>query len=213
LTSAPVLPPGSGTSSARPAVLLEVDPVGLMRGHDGRHRRSEAIECVGWSSRAPTDRKASISTFRTSVDKQMRGKRFFCMKRRWFLWSSGALVGVSVLGSGDSHADHIYSHNGPAASLPTECATRFLAALNTQQRARATFSFDTNERLNWHYSPHVQAERRFSEFWLGGRTGGPALVSSCKLIDPLAESRTAPSWKNAASIADQRRSRRSGASD
>jgi hypothetical protein len=39
----------------------------------------------------------------------------------------------------------------------TECANRFLAALDAQQRAKATFSFDTNERLNWHYIPR---ERR-----------------------------------------------------
>ncbi len=87
----------------------------------------------------------------------MRGKKFFCMNRRSFLWSSAALVGMGVLGPGDSHADNIHSHAVPAASLLTECATRFLAALNTQQRARATFSFDTDERLNWHYIPR---ERR-----------------------------------------------------
>ena len=39
----------------------------------------------------------------------------------------------------------------------TECANRFLAALDTKQRARATFPFDTDERLNWHYIPR---ERR-----------------------------------------------------
>ena len=32
-------------------------------------------------------------------------------------------------------------------------ATRFLAGLSADQRQQATFSFDTNERLNWHYIP------------------------------------------------------------
>jgi hypothetical protein len=91
------------------------------------------------------------------LTRRTRGKKVFCMKRRSFLWSSAALVGTGVLGPGDSHADNIHSHAVPAASLLTECATQFLAALNTQQRARATFSFDTNERLNWHYIPR---ERR-----------------------------------------------------
>jgi hypothetical protein len=35
----------------------------------------------------------------------------------------------------------------------TECANRFLAALDAKQRAKATFPFDTEERLNWHYVP------------------------------------------------------------
>jgi hypothetical protein len=79
------------------------------------------------------------------------------MNRRSFLWSSAALVGVGVLGPGKSRADDLHSHSVPQASLLTECATRFLAALTAQQRARATFSFDTDERLNWHYIPR---ERR-----------------------------------------------------
>ena len=58
-----------------------------------------------------------------------------------------------MLGPSDSHADNIHSHTVPAASLMTECATRFLAALDAKQRAKATFLFDTDERLNWHYIP------------------------------------------------------------
>jgi len=80
-----------------------------------------------------------------------------CMNRRSFLWSSAALVGVGVLGPGDIHADDVHSHPLPAASLMTECANRFLAALDPNQRAKASFAFDTDERLNWHYIPR---ERR-----------------------------------------------------
>jgi hypothetical protein len=35
----------------------------------------------------------------------------------------------------------------------TECANHFLAALDTNQRGKATFSFDADERMNWHYIP------------------------------------------------------------
>ena len=35
----------------------------------------------------------------------------------------------------------------------TECAERFLAALDNNQRGRTTFSFDSDERLNWHFIP------------------------------------------------------------
>ncbi len=76
-----------------------------------------------------------------------------CMKRRSFLRSSAALVGVGMLGSGDSHADHINPHSVHAASLMTECAKRFLASLDTGQRGKTTFPFDTDERMNWHFIP------------------------------------------------------------
>jgi len=75
------------------------------------------------------------------------------MKRRSFLWSSVALVGVSMLGQSDSNSDGAHSHNVQAASLMTECGNRFLAALDVNQRAKATFRFDADERLNWHYIP------------------------------------------------------------
>jgi len=87
------------------------------------------------------------------LTKQMRGKKVFCMKRRSFLWSSAALVSMGVLGRGAGHADNIHSHSVPAASLMTECANRFLAALDANQRAKATFSFSADERLNWYYIP------------------------------------------------------------
>lgn len=40
-----------------------------------------------------------------------------------------------------------------AASLMSECANRFLAALDPNQRGKATFPFDTDERKSWHYVP------------------------------------------------------------
>jgi hypothetical protein len=38
-------------------------------------------------------------------------------------------------------------------SLITEAASRFLAALDDTQRAKATFPFEDDERLNWTYTP------------------------------------------------------------
>lgn len=35
----------------------------------------------------------------------------------------------------------------------TECARRFLAALDPNQRGRTTFPIDSDERLNWHFIP------------------------------------------------------------
>jgi hypothetical protein len=58
-----------------------------------------------------------------------------------------------MLGSGHGHADQIHPHHVHAASLMTECANRFLAALDSNQRGKATFPFDADERMNWHFIP------------------------------------------------------------
>jgi hypothetical protein len=77
-----------------------------------------------------------------------------CMKRRSFLHSSAAFVGATMLAShDDGQADKIHPHHVHAASLMTECANRFLAALDANQRGKATFPFDTDERMNWHFIP------------------------------------------------------------
>lgn len=76
------------------------------------------------------------------------------MKRRTFLSSSAGLMGAAALGSGPSHAGHTHEHNVPAASLMTECANHLLAALDENQRGKATFPFDTEERMSWHFIPN-----------------------------------------------------------
>ena len=77
-----------------------------------------------------------------------------CMKRRSFLHSSAAFVGTTMLAShDDGQADKVHPHHVHAASLMTECANRFLAALDANQRGKATFPFDTDERMNWHFIP------------------------------------------------------------
>jgi hypothetical protein len=75
------------------------------------------------------------------------------MKRRSFLRSSVGLAGVGILGPADSHAQQIHLHGIHAVSLMTECANRFLAALDANQRGKATFPFDAEERMNWHFIP------------------------------------------------------------
>jgi hypothetical protein len=75
------------------------------------------------------------------------------MKRRSFLCSSAALAGVEMLGWVNSLADQIHPHGVNAASLMNDCANRFLAALNADQRGKAKFPFDADERMNWHFIP------------------------------------------------------------
>jgi len=75
------------------------------------------------------------------------------MNRRSFLRSSGALLGGGLLSSSVGHAQHLHAHGPDAASIMAECARRFLAVLDANQRSRATFPFDAEERLNWHFIP------------------------------------------------------------
>src|SRR5437763_10563685 len=44
-------------------------------------------------------------------------------------------------------------HRINSASVMTEAANRFLASLTPEQRAQATFKFEDDERVNWHYIP------------------------------------------------------------
>ncbi len=86
------------------------------------------------------------------------------IKRRSFLGSSAALCGRGLLMAEASHAqDHspgpgpaspgAVTHHPSALSVMTASADRFLAALSPEQRAKATFLLDEDERLNWHYIP------------------------------------------------------------
>jgi hypothetical protein len=58
-----------------------------------------------------------------------------------------------MLDSGHGHAEQIPPHHVHAASRMTECAKRFLAALDANQRGKATLPFDSDERMNWHFIP------------------------------------------------------------
>jgi hypothetical protein len=75
------------------------------------------------------------------------------MRRRSFLCSSAAFVGAGVLGPGDGRGDQIHPHHAHAAPLMRECASRFLASLDANQRAKAMLPFDSEERMNWHFVP------------------------------------------------------------
>jgi Protein of unknown function (DUF3500) len=58
-----------------------------------------------------------------------------------------------MLASVHSHAVRAGSEPAHGASLMAECARRLLAGLNPQQRGKATFPFDADERMNWHFIP------------------------------------------------------------
>ena len=57
------------------------------------------------------------------------------------------------LGNGGQDAPDSVHHHVHAVSVMTETANRFLAALSPEQRAKATFQFNDDERMNWHFIP------------------------------------------------------------
>lgn len=87
------------------------------------------------------------------------------MKRRWLLRSSAALVGGGLIAKANEangqndvrdrgrESQGGVRHHETALSRMTETANRFLAALNPEQRAKATFAFGDDERMNWHFIP------------------------------------------------------------
>ncbi|HEY7306930.1 MAG TPA: DUF3500 domain-containing protein [Bryobacteraceae bacterium] len=86
------------------------------------------------------------------------------IKRRSLLRSTAALAGSGLLLHKPTGALENHAHAGPlpgdspiqggaSCSLMIETANRFLAALGPEQRAKATFRFENDERMNWHFIP------------------------------------------------------------
>src|SRR5258708_22257329 len=77
-----------------------------------------------------------------------------CIEGRSLLCSSAGLVAGGFFGLDNSSADQVHSHAVYTASLMTECAHRFLSALDAHQRGKAIFPFEGDERMNWHFIPN-----------------------------------------------------------
>jgi Protein of unknown function (DUF3500) len=83
------------------------------------------------------------------------------VKRRSFLGLSSTILGGGLIAGKVAHgfqtggqaAVGSVHHHVPAVSVMTETANRFLAALSPEQRAKATFQFSDDERMNWHFIP------------------------------------------------------------
>src|ERR1019366_8912627 len=65
--------------------------------------------------------------------------------RSFFFRLGAAAIGVMLLTSA--------YHRLNSSSLMAEAANRFLASLTPEQRAKATFAFEEDERQNWHFVP------------------------------------------------------------
>src|SRR5215469_16722858 len=96
------------------------------------------------------------------------------INRRSLLAATAAVAGTGSLfhkpALAHSHGTGVHSllsnsGQGPGASgvLMIETANRFLASLDPQQRAKATFQFGDDERLNWHFIPKERKGLPFRE--------------------------------------------------
>jgi len=83
------------------------------------------------------------------------------VKRRSFLGLSTTILGGALIASKTGHGLQNSGQDTPGSvhhhvhtvSVMTETANRFLAALSPEQRAKATFPFNDDERMNWHFIP------------------------------------------------------------
>ena len=63
------------------------------------------------------------------------------------------LLAVCVLGAMGALLAAQGQQAPPSGQAMIEAAQKFLAALPSEQQAKATFAFDDPERLNWHFIP------------------------------------------------------------
>ena len=86
------------------------------------------------------------------------------VERRGFLGLAATTLGGGLIagntGYGFDNGGHgtagSLHHHVQTASLMTETANRFLASLTPEQRAKATFGFNNDERMDWHFIPKTR---------------------------------------------------------
>src|SRR4051812_40927613 len=72
----------------------------------------------------------------------------------------------------------VRAHANPAAEAMATAANKFLASLDAEQKAKATFDFKGDERSNWHYIPKARKGLTIKEMTEEQRTLACALLAS-----------------------------------
>jgi hypothetical protein len=109
-----------------------------------------------------------------SHDKRVEG-------RREFLQSTLGIAGVSWLEARvlAMNCSPLPSGNGaPSASMMSAAAETFIRSLSAEQRAKATFAFEDEQRLDWHFIPRARKGIPFKELDSAQRLLGNALMSA-----------------------------------
>jgi hypothetical protein len=126
--------------------------------------------------------------------------------RRRFLHSAMGLAGLPLLKFGvttendflDQSKDHTHSnHSMHSGHLMSEAADAFLNSLTADQRAKAAFAFEDEQRFDWHFIPRPRkgipfkeldpAQRLLGNGLLGAGLGQRGLIraSSIMSLEPI----------------------------
>jgi uncharacterized protein DUF3500 len=101
--------------------------------------------------------------------------------RREFLQSTLGVAGLSLLESPAFAMKHFESSSGndsQSASMMSAAAVAFVNSLSSDQRAKATFGFEDEQRLDWHFIPRARKGIPFKELDPTQRLLGNALMSA-----------------------------------
>jgi len=115
--------------------------------------------------------------------------------RREFLHSALGVAGVSLLESRVYPMSHSQLHppdTGHSAMMMSTAAEAFISSLSPDQRARATFAFADEQRLDWHFIPRVRkgipfkdldpAQRLLGNSLLGAGLGQRGLIRAATIM-------------------------------
>jgi hypothetical protein len=101
--------------------------------------------------------------------------------RREFLHSALGVAGVTLLESRVFPMSHSQVHlndGGHSAAMMSTAAEGFLSSLSSDQRARATFAFEDEQRLDWHFIPRPRKGIPFKDLDPAQRLLGNALLGA-----------------------------------
>jgi hypothetical protein len=101
--------------------------------------------------------------------------------RREFLHSAIGCAGVSLLESRVfpmSHSEIHSTETRNSATMMSEAAGAFINSLSPDQRAKATFAFEDEQRFDWHFIPRVRKGIPFKELDPPQRLLGSALLGA-----------------------------------
>ena len=101
--------------------------------------------------------------------------------RREFLQSTLGVAGISLLefpALAMKHPDAPSGNGLHSASMMSTAADAFISSLSADQRARATFAFEDEQRLDWHFIPRPRKGIPFKELDATQRLLGNALMSA-----------------------------------
>jgi hypothetical protein len=101
--------------------------------------------------------------------------------RREFLRSAVGVAGASLLEfQAFPMSDSSIHRTGAAqsAAMMSEAANAFIASLTSDQRARATFGFEDEQRFDWHFIPRVRKGIPFKDLDPAQRLLGNALLGA-----------------------------------